>query len=348
MPWTKVYITREDLNSFNDAGDMRVLKYVEALNEAHSQVLNDDPRVIVMGEGVDDAGGIFGSTIGLYERFGKNRVIDSPIAENGLTGVAIGAAIAGMRPIFIHMRMDFLPMCMDQIINHAAKWNYMTGGRVNVPIVIRAIIGRGWGSAAQHSQSLYGLFQKVPGLKIIAPATPYDAKGMLIQAVADGNPVLCVEHRWIYDALGPVPEETYKIPFGEGIIRNEGADVTVVGISQMLFETIKAARILEKEGISVEVIDPRSLVPLDLDIIENSVRKTGRLVVVEPACRIGGIAAELVCRLIEKSPDILKAPFQRIGFADTPTPCSPALEAAYYPDSDHVVNIIRDMLQRHR
>jgi pyruvate dehydrogenase E1 component beta subunit len=167
---------------------------------------------------------------------------------------------------------------------------------------------------------------------------------MLIQAVADGNPVICVEHRWIYDALGPVPEKIYTIPFGKGVVRNEGTDVTVVGISQMLFEAIKAARMLEKEGVSVEVIDPRSLVPMDMDLIETSVRKTGRLIVVEPACRIGGIAAELVCRLVEKSPDILKTPFQRIGFANTPTPCSPALEDIYYPNSEHIVHAVRDMM----
>jgi len=201
MPWTKVFLSREDLNPFETAGDLRVLTYVEALREAQKQLLESDRRVIVMGEGVDDSGGVFGSTLGLCDRFRKSRVMDLPIAENGMTGVAVGAAAAGMRPIFVHMRMDFLPMCMDQIFNHAAKWYYMTGGSVNIPLVIRAIIGRGWGSAAQHSQSLYGLFQAVRGIKVIAPATPYDIKGLLIQAVADGNPVLCVEHRWTYDAL---------------------------------------------------------------------------------------------------------------------------------------------------
>jgi pyruvate dehydrogenase E1 component beta subunit len=344
MPWTKVFLSSEDLNHFNEAGDLRVLTYVEAVREAHAQLLETDPRVMIMGEGVDDAGGVFGSTLGLCDWFGKSRVMDLPIAENGMTGVAVGAAAAGMRPIFVHMRMDFLPMCMDQIVNHAAKWHYMTGGTVNVPLVIRAIIGRGWGSAGQHSQSLYGLFRLVPGIKIIAPATPYDAKGLLVQAVADGNPILCVEHRWIYDALGPVPEEIYTVPFGKGTIRKEGSDVTVVAVSQMLYETIKAARLLEKDGISVEVIDPRTLVPLDVDLIEDSVRRTGRLVVAEPACRTGGIAAELVCRLVEKDPNILKTPIQRIGFTDTPTPCSPVLENLYYPDCNYICNTINEMI----
>jgi pyruvate/2-oxoglutarate/acetoin dehydrogenase E1 component len=344
MPWTKVFLDSDDLNSFNENGALRVLKYVAAVNEAQAQLLESDPRVIVMGEGVDDAGGIFGSTLGLCDRFGKARVMDLPIAENGMTGVAVGAAAAGLRPIFVHMRMDFLPMCMDQIINHAAKWHYMTGGAAHVPLVIRALIGRGWGSAAQHSQSLYGMLQMVPGIKIIAPATPYDAKGMLVQAVADGNPVICVEHRWIYDALGPVPKEIYTVPFGKGIIRKEGKDVTVVAVSQMLYESIKTARALEKEGISVEVIDPRTLVPLDINLIEHSVRRTGRLVVAEPACQIGGIAAELVCRLLEKDAHILKTPFRRIGFADTPTPSSPVLEDVYYSGCDRIAEVIKEMM----
>lgn len=344
MPWTKVFLDADDLNSFNEHGGLRVLKYVAAVNEAQAQLLESDPRVMVMGEGVDDAGGIFGSTLGLCDRFGKARVMDLPIAENGMTGVAVGAAVAGLRPIFVHMRMDFLPMCMDQIINHAAKWHYMTGGAVHVPLVVRALIGRGWGSAGQHSQSLYGLLQMVPGIKIIAPATPYDAKGMLVQAVADGNPVLCVEHRWIYEARGPVPEEIFTVPLGKGMVRKKGDDVTVVAVSQMLYEAVKAARILEREGISVEVIDPRTLVPLDMDLIEQSVRRTGRLVVAEPACSKGGIAAELVCRLVERDPHILKTPVRRIGFADTPTPSSPALEDVYYPGYDQIAEGIKEMM----
>ncbi len=344
MPWTKVFLNQEDLNPFNEAGDLRVLKYVESLREAQAQLLESNPRVLLMGEGVDDAGGVFGSTLGLCDRFGTSRVVDLPLAENGLTGVAVGSAAAGMRPIFVHMRMDFLPMCMDQIVNHAAKWHYMTGGGVQVPLVIRAIIGRGWGSAAQHSQSLYGMFLGVPGIKIIAPATPYDIKGLLMQAVDDGNPVLCVEHRWIYDSLGPVPEEIYTIPFGKGVIRRKGTDVTVVAVSQMLYEAVKAARLLEKEGISVEIIDPRTLVPLDMKLIEDSVRTTGRLLVAEPACRTGGIAAEIVCRLAENAPGILKTAIQRIGFANTPTPCSPVLENLYYPGCDQIINAIRNMI----
>jgi pyruvate/2-oxoglutarate/acetoin dehydrogenase E1 component len=344
MPWTKVILDAEELNQFRVDKNLRVLTYVEALREAHEQLMERDPNVIVMGEGVDDPGGVFGSTLGLIDRFGSSRVMDLPIAENGMTGVAIGAAIAGIRPIFVHMRMDFLPMCMDQIINHAAKWHYMTGGKVNVPLVIRAIIGRGWGSAAQHSQSFYGLFQMIPGIKIIAPATPYDAKGMLIQAVSDGNPVLCVEHRWIYEMTGYVPEESYSVSFGKGVMRKKGTDVTIVGVSQMLYEAMKAAKILKKEGLSAEVIDPRSLVPLDMEIIEESVRRTGRLVVAEPACRKSGIAAEIVCRLAEIAPSLLQKRFRRIGFVDTPTPCSPVLESLYYPGHAQIVSAVKEMM----
>ena len=193
MPWTKVYINKTEFEHTLAKEGLRGKSYREAIWEAQVQLLRQDKRVFLLGEGVTDPGGIFGSTSGLVQEFGKDRVLDIPIAENGLTGVAIGAALAGMRPIFVHMRMDFLPMCMDQIVNHAAKWHYMTGGRVNVPLVIRSIIGRGWGSAAQHSQALHGLFMHIPGLKVVMPSTPYDAKGLLISAVQDGNPVLFVE-----------------------------------------------------------------------------------------------------------------------------------------------------------
>src|SRR5208283_4510585 len=278
MPWTKVYIDKADFEDTLAKKGMRGLSYKDALREAQSQLLESDERVFLMGEGIDDPGGVFGTTQGLADRFGKERVMDIPIAENGLTGVAIGAAVAGMRPVFIHMRMDFLPMCMDQIINHAAKWNYMTGGAVNVPLVIRSIIGRGWGSAAQHSQALHALFVHIPGLKVVAPSTPYDAKGLLISSVEDGNPIMFVEHRWIYDYIGYVPEEMYRVPLGTGVIRREGKDVTVVAISQMVYEAMKAAKALAGEGIELEIIDPRCLKPLDEALIFDSVKKTGRLI----------------------------------------------------------------------
>lgn len=345
MPWTKILIGKEELETTLAQKDLRGITFVKALNEAQHQLLEKDRKVFIIGEGVDDPAGVFGSTLGLAEIFGKDRVMDIPIAENGLTGVAIGAAMAGMKPIFVHMRMDFLPMCMDQLVNHAAKWHYMTGGRVNVPLVVRSIIGRGWGSAAQHSQALHGLFLNVPGLKIVAPSTPYDAKGLLISAVEDGNPVLFVEHRWIYNYSGFVPEEMYTLPLGQGIVRKEGRDVTLVAISQMVYEAVKAAKSLEKEGIDVEIVDPRTLKPLDEELIVNSVKKTGRLVIADVACKTGGCSAEIACRVAEsKAVGFLKAPIIRVSFPDTPTPCSPILEEAYYPSFQNIIRAVKETL----
>ncbi len=344
MPWTKVYIDKSEFENTLAKEGLRGIPYKEALREAQIQLMQQDESVFILGEGVDNGGWIFGSTTGLQEQFGQERVMDIPIAENGLTGVAIGAAIAGMKPIFVHMRMDFLPMCMDQIINHAAKWHYMTGGRINVPLVIRSIIGRGWGSAAQHSQALHGLFLHVPGLKIVMPSTPYDAKGLFIAAVQDGNPVLFVEHRWIYDYVGYVPEEMYTVPIGKGIIRRAGADVTLVALSQMVYEAMKAAKILEQKGIDVEIVDPRTLQPLDDVLICESVKKTGRLVIADVACKTGGVGAEIACRVAESAVEYLKSPVKRINFPDAPTPCSPVLEEAYYPDSNTIVQTVYELL----
>jgi pyruvate dehydrogenase E1 component beta subunit len=345
MPWTKVYTDNSiEVKDMLAGEGLRALSYRDALKEAQEQLLRNDERVFLLGEGVDDPGGIFGSTVDLWKEFGKDRVMDIPIAENGLTGVAIGAAIAGMKPVFIHMRMDFLPMCMDQIINHAAKWNYMTGGRVNVPLVIRSIIGRGWGSAAQHSQALHGLFMHIPGLKIAMPSTPYDAKGLLMSSVNDGNPVMFIEHRWVYDYVGYVPEESYTVPFGQGIIRRPGKDVTVIAVSLMVYEAIKAAKILEGMDIDIEVIDPRTLKPFDDNLLIESVKKTGRLVIADVACKTGGAGAEIACRVAESAQEYLKAPVRRVNFPDAPTPCSPALEDAYYPDANTIVQAVKELL----
>lgn len=342
-----VYIDKSELEKASELSGkgIRALSYREAIRESLGQIMERDERVFLLGEGVDDPGGIFGTTIGLVNKFGKERVMDIPIAENSMTGIAIGAAIAGMRPIFVHMRMDFLPLCMDQIINHAAKWYYMTGGKVNVPLVIRSIIGRGWGSAAQHSQALHSLFNHIPGLKVVMPATPYDAKGLLIASVEDGNPIIFVEHRWVYDYVGYVPEEMYTIPLGKGALRKEGKDVTVVAISQMLYETIKASKILEDEGIDIEIIDPRTIKPLDEELIFDSVKKTGRLIIADVACRTGGVGAEIACRVSESVFKYLKSPVKRINFPDTPTPCSPILEGAFYPDSNSIINSVKELLK---
>ncbi|MEO5357170.1 MAG: alpha-ketoacid dehydrogenase subunit beta [Nitrospirae bacterium YQR-1] len=341
MPWTKVHLDNKELQHIPG---LRTITYADAVKEALRWMLSEDPSFFIMGEGVDDPGGVFGTTTGLAQEFGCERVMDIPIAENAMTGVAIGAAIAGMKPLFVHIRTDFLPMCMDQIINHAAKWYYMTGGSVNVPLVIRSLIGRGWGSAGQHSQALHGLFTQIPGLKVLMPATPYDVKGLLISAVKDGNPVMFFEHRWIYDSLGYVPEHPYEVPIGQGIVRRKGTDITVVAISHMVYDAMRACGMLSAENIEVELIDPRCLKPLDEELICESVKKTGRLVVADVSCPYGGAGAEIAAMVADKAFKYLKAPIKRVNFPDVPTPASGLLEEAYYPDAADIIKTIKELL----
>lgn len=345
MPWTKVLIDDADLKDTLQKDGLRVTTYVNALNEAHRQLLDSDPAVYVIGEGVDDPGGVFGSTKGLIEKYGPERIIDTPIAENGLTGIALGSALAGMKPVFVHMRQDFLPMCMDQIVNHAAKWNYMTGGKCNAPIVIRALTGRGWGSAAQHSQALHGVFTAFAGLKVAVPATPYDAKGLLVSAVRGGNPVIFCEHRWLYGFEGYAPEEMYEVPFGKAVTRKPGTDVTIVAVSLMVYEAIKAARELEKHGISAEVIDPRTIKPLDRQAIAESVKKTGRLIVADTGGVFSGISAEITAAACEDAFRFMKAAPARIGLPDCPTPASAELEKAFYPGAPEITSAALKMIK---
>jgi pyruvate dehydrogenase E1 component beta subunit len=302
-----------------------------------------DPGVFVMGVGVDDPKGIFGTTLGAFKKFGAARVFDTPLAENGLTGVAIGASLEGMRPVLVHARNDFLLLTMDQLVNHAAKWRYMSGGRLSVPITVRAIIGRGWGQAAQHSQSLQALFAHVPGLKVLMPSTPYDAKGLLIAAIEDDAPVLVLEHRWLYDQLGPVPEAPYRVPIGEAAVIRTGGDVTIVALSHMVVEARKAASVLEGEGIEAEVLDLRSLAPLDAPAILASVRKTGRLIVADHAWKTCGVAAEVAALAAEGALDALRAPVRRVVLPDTPTPCAAPLEKLYYPGATEIAAAAREL-----
>jgi pyruvate dehydrogenase E1 component beta subunit len=346
MTWDRapVDVARLGKTARPEGEGRREISFREALKEALVQAMQADERVFIIGEGVDDIAGSFGTTLGLHEMFGRGRVIDTALAENGITGVAAGAAMAGMRPVMVHLRMDFLPLAMDQIINHAAKWYYMFGGRVNVPLTIRAIIGGGWGSAAQHSQSLQALFMHIPGLKVVMPSTPYDAKGLLLAAIADGNPVICIEHRWLYDRTGPVPREMYTIPIGQGDIVREGRDATVVATSYMAFQAALAAASLEKEGIDIEVIDPRSLKPLNETLILASVRKTGRLVTADTGWRTGGAGAEIAARVIEHAPVCLKAPIRRVSCPDTPTPASAALEKVFYPGQADIIAAVKEVL----
>ena len=327
---------------------MRQLKYREAIDEATRQAMAADPAVFVFGVGVDDAKGIFGTTRGAFEQFGSARVFDTPLSEATLTGVAIGAAISGMRPLLVHARNDFLMLTMDQIVNNAAKWRYMCGGKLSVPVVIRAIIGRGWGQAAQHSQSLQALFAHVPGLTVIMPAMPYDAKGLLLSAFRAAGPVICLEHRWLYEKSGPVPEEPYAVDIGKAAVLRPGADVTIAAVSLAVWEALEAAELLAVDGIQAEVIDLRTVRPLDGDTVLASVAKTGRLVVVDTSWRAFGVGAEVAARAAEEAQDALKGPVVRVGLADTPTPASSVLERAFYPGPKEIAAAARRTFERSR
>ncbi len=323
---------------------MRKITFCEAIHEALFQAMERDKNVFLMGEGVDDPRAIFGSTRGLQEKFGKERVFDLPLSENGMTGVMIGAALAGMRPIMTHQRIDFTLYAMDQIVNHAAKRCYTSGGIQSVPLTIRAVVGRGWGQGSQHSQSLQSLFVHIPGLKVIMPTTPYDAKGLLLASIWDNNPVVFIEYRRLYEEIGEVPEESYTIPIGEGIVRCEGKDVTVVAVSYMVSESLRAKEMLEKVGVEIEIVDPRTLKPLDETMILQSVRKTGRLVVVDTGWKTCGFAAEIAALVAEKEFSSLKAPIRRVTLPDIPTPTSSVLEKVFYPGTEEIARAICEVM----
>jgi pyruvate dehydrogenase E1 component beta subunit len=346
MPWSKV---KPELNEpdylLESDENVRRIAYHEAVREALDQALEMDRRVFIMGQGVDDPSAMFGTTLNLHKKYGNQRVFDTPLAENALTGIAIGAAIGGMRPVYFHNRPDFLLLAMDQLVNHASKWYYMFGGAVNIPLVVWACIGRGWGSAAQHSQALQGLFMHIPGLKLVMPSTCYDAKGLILAAIADNNPVLIIEHRLNFRNKGFVPEAPYRVPIGKGIIRKQGKDITFVAISHMVTEAYNAAKELSKEGIEAEVIDLRTLRPLDEDIILRSVSKTGRLVIADCGWKTGGITAEISALVAEKGFELLKVPIRRVACPDVPTPSGFSLEEAFYVGSNDILKAAREILQ---
>ena len=324
---------------------MRVLTYREALAEALVQGMEADPRVFLYGVGVDDPKGIFGTTLPAYKRFGSKRVFDTPLSENALTGIGIGAALAGMRPVLVHARNDFLLLTMDQLINNASKWSWLTGGQWKVPFVVRAIIGRGWGQGPQHSKSLQATFAHVPGLKVVMPATPYDAKGLLLASLQDTSPVIFLEHRRLYETQGPVPQEPYTVPLGQAAVRREGRDVTVVALSQMVMEAMEAAERLEAEGVEAEVIDLRTVRPMDEAAVLRSVAKTGRLVVADPGWKRMGASAEVAALAAEQAFSSLKGPVLRVAFPDTHSPSSWALERAFYPAAEEIVAAARSLVR---
>jgi len=324
---------------------MRKLTYNNAIREAQKQMMEKDSSVFIFGEGVDDAGGVFGTLLDLAKYFGKERIFDMPLAENALTGVAIGTALAGMRPIMVHQRVDFLLLAMDQLVNHAAKWKYMLGGNGEIPIVVRSIIGRGWGEACQHTQSLQSYFMHSPGLKVVMPSNPYDAKGLLISAIKDPNPVMFFEHKKLRDLEGEVPEESYEISLGKGKIVKQGKDVTVIAMSLMVQEALAAAELLEKQGIDIEILDPRTLAPLDKELIINSVKKTGRVVIADTAWIPCGASAEISAVIAEEAFIYLKTPIKRIGLKHVPTPSSPVLEKEFYPTPEEIVETIKSIME---
>lgn len=315
----------------------RILSYPEAIREAIEQEMVRDSSIIVLGQGVDDPKGTLGTTKGLVQKFGSERVFDTPLSEDGMTGFAIGAALSGLRPIHIHVRMDFLLLAMNQIINMAAKMRYMFGGSISIPLVIRSIIGKSWGQGPQHSQSIYPLFMNIPGLKIVAPSTPYDAKGYLISSIRDNNPIIFIEHRLLYYQKGYVPQKNYTLPFGKARILAKGNDITLIGISQMAIECLRARQYLHEVGINAEVIDPVSLCPLDIETVETSVLKTGRLIVVDNAWTRCGGGAEIITQLLERK-KLKEIIFHRMGFAFVPCPTTPTLEEHFYPNAKKIAS----------
>lgn len=319
----------------------RKLTYSLAINEAFHQTMNDDDSVFLIGQGVKSPWYVGNTAQGLIDRFGEKRVIDTPVSENAMTGAAVGAALAGMRPVVVHPRMDFMMYAIDPIINEAANWYYMNGGRLSVPAVIWGVINRGGEQGAQHSQALHAMFAHVPGLKVVMPATAYDAKGLMIAAIKDNNPVMFFDDRWLYGTEDSVPEEIYEVPIGRGIIRRIGADVTIVAISYLVNEAMEAADALSREGIDVEVVDPRTIKPFDEQLIVESVSKTGRVVIADGGWRSFGVAAEIAAVIGEQCSSKLKSNIKRVTLPDAPAPANRALEDVYYPRSTDIVDAVR-------
>jgi acetoin:2,6-dichlorophenolindophenol oxidoreductase subunit beta len=327
-----------DVAAAEAASQVRELSYAEAIREALGQAMEADPRVFLFGEDVGVYGGAFGVSGDLFHRFGQDRVLDTPISELGIAGAAVGAALTGMRPVLEIQFSDFITLAMEQIVNQAAKIRFMFGGKASVPMVVRLPGGSGTGAAAQHSQSLEAWFAHVPGLKVVQPSTPHDAKGLLLAAIDDPNPVLIFEHKLLYKTRGPVPSEPYRVPLGRAVVRREGRDLTIVATSIMALRAAAAAERLAADGIDAEVIDLRCIRPIDTETLVASVSKTHRLMVVYEGVKTMGIGAEIAARIAESDAfDYLDAPIVRLGGADTPIPYNPVLEKAAVPQEDTIV-----------
>lgn len=324
---------------------MREITYWQALDEALREEMEADPAVFLMGEDVGLYGGAYGATRGLLEQFGPERVRDTPISENTLVGTALGAALTGMRPVVEIMYVDFIGLAMDQLVNQAAKIRYMFGGKTTVPMVLRTEGGAGRTLGAHHSQSLEAWLLHSPGLKVVMPATPHDAKGLLKAAIRDNNPVVFIEHKMLYGTKGPVPEEPYLIPIGKADVKRPGRDLTIFTYSRMVPCSLKAAAQLAEQGIEAEVVDLRTISPLDMEAIAASVRKTHRVLIVHEACKTGGVGAEVAARISESLFEELDAPIARVAGADVPLPKAPNLEALAIPSAESIVGAARGLLE---
>jgi len=324
---------------------MREIEYREAIREAIIEEMDRDSKVFLIGEDIGVYSGAFKAYRGLLDKYGATRVINTPISESVIIGAAIGAALTGYRPIAEIMFIDFTTLAMDQIVNQAAKIHFMSGGCVNVPLVIRTQGGVGKGLGAQHSQSLEGWFYHSPGIKLVMPSTPYDVKGLLKTAVRDNSPVMFIEHKMIYPVKGPVPEEDYTIPFGKADIKRKGRDITIFAYSNMVLKSIEAAEELEKCGISCEIIDPRTLVPLDIDTVVDSVKKTGKLIVLSEACNRGSTASDISAKVTERAFKYLKAPVKILAGLNTSIPYNSTLEKATTPQKKDIIKAVKGLLK---
>jgi pyruvate dehydrogenase E1 component beta subunit len=339
-------MTTLERTDLTDIESDRKLAYVMAFNEAVAQSMEADPDVFVAGEDVGAFGGVFGTFGGLQARFGERRVVDTPISEQAIIGLGVGAAVNGLRPIVDLMFMDFMCVAMDQIVNQAAKLKYMFGGEARLPLTITTAGGAGLSAAAQHSQSLEAIVCHIPGLKVVYPANPYDMQGLMTACRREDNPTIMVKHKRLLGMSGAVPEEPYEIPLGVARVARTGSDVTIVAWARMANEALAAADLLAEEGIDCEIIDPRTLQPLDTDTIVESVRKTNRVVVVHEAVRFGGLGAEIAAQIQEHAFDHLDAPVARVAAPFSPVPFSPALESHYVPDAASIAAGIREVLAR--
>lgn len=325
---------------------MRKLTFCEAIREAMAQEMRRDKTVFIMGEDVQRfyGGGAFAVTKELVKEFGEERIRDTPLSESAFIGAGVGSALTGMRPIVELMFVDFFGVCMDQIYNQAAKLRYMSGGQAKVPLVIRTTIGAGLSCSAHHSQCLYSIFAHIPGLKVVVPSTPFDAKGLLINAIREDDPVLFCEHKMLYDMEGQVPEEAYSIPFGKADLKREGKDITIVAVARMVHKALTAARKLKEEGISVEVIDPRTIVPLDKKAILESVKKTSKLIIVDEDYERYGFAAEVAAIVADEGISYLDSPIKRVATPNVPIPFSPVLENYVIPNEETIVKVVKQIV----